>query len=204
VVALAGPVWAGEPPSDALGFIRDLGATNRAQRALDGDKSLAPLRLKVKVHDGVAEVSGQSPSDEAARRAVGKLYTVRGVVEVRARIALTRPAPAPAARSGTPDERQVVKSAKPVTNGGSDTAIPPPAPKPVPPAVTVSQVKQPTLRDRVETVRSSDTHFQGIFVEVRAGNLLVHPGEADPKFVNAFCQALEDGIPGVMAMRTSR
>jgi hypothetical protein len=73
------------PPQSALGLIRDLRLRILAQRMLEADRVLAPLKLKVEVHDAVAVVSGTIPSDEVGRDARGKLETIKGIVEVRSR-----------------------------------------------------------------------------------------------------------------------
>jgi hypothetical protein len=71
------------PPKSALGMIRDMRLRILAQHKLEADRVLAPLKLKVEVHNAVAVVSGTIPSDEVGRHAVGKLETVNGIQEVR-------------------------------------------------------------------------------------------------------------------------
>ena len=52
----------------------------QAKRAIESDRVLAALDLEVKVHNGVAKISGLVPSEEVGRQAV-RVAAVPGVQE---------------------------------------------------------------------------------------------------------------------------
>jgi hypothetical protein len=193
----------GRPPAAGLQMIRDLRLSVLAQREMKNDRVLKYLNLSVKVRNGVAEVSGKVQSEEIARYALGKVETVKGIVEARPRFQwmdgtmLVFGAPPPS------DHATIFQAAKPPARlapgatTGSETlkahSEPPrelpavdvspvptsdPPPRDDPPAVVVGtphRVAAPatSLADRVAEVRQSQTRFKLIPVDVKDDGTLI-------------------------------
>ncbi|MBY0231904.1 MAG: BON domain-containing protein, partial [Gemmataceae bacterium] len=71
------------PPDGPLAMLRDLRLTIQARRALQSDRVLSNLNLGVEVRGGVAVAWGPVPDDAAAQRAVSRLESLPGIVDVR-------------------------------------------------------------------------------------------------------------------------
>jgi hypothetical protein len=186
--------------------------TVMARRAFQHDRVLAPLNLGVKVRDGVATVWGPVPDAEVARQAVARLEAIHGIDEVHSELHL-RPREKPLLAElgiprGAPTRIQVAKPVERPTevgprvrevaaSGGRPgtlpelTAVPMPAAEQAPKraVVTARPVAIP-LHVAVERVRSSNSRFQSIPVEVRGTMVIVGRSGADGEDVTALAQAL--------------
>jgi hypothetical protein len=198
------------PPKSALGLIRDMRLTIQAQRLLKADRGLAPLKLKVEVRNGVAQLSGTVPSDGVGREAVGKLETIKGIEEVRSNFQY-RPAPLNPAATGThvevakPPEIDPLKTrpGEPAVVTGSEghkgRTDPPASPIPVKPRVAPAStvaIHPPSLAEQVARIRQMEARFQTISVDVQDSMLIVHRAGVSSADATALAEKLRR-IPGV-------
>jgi hypothetical protein len=186
------------PPQSALGLIRDMRLRILAQHKLEADRGLAPLKLKVEVHNSVAVVSGTIPSDDVGRDAIGKLETIKGIEEVRARfhrnasvlkpaevgthVEVAKPASANAARSEKGDDIVLGGPRTSAVKQGAEAGA--------------SAARPPSLAELVKRVRQSEGRFQGIVVDIQEGMLVVHRSGVASADATALAEKLRR-IPGV-------
>ena len=70
-------------------FTDDVAIQTRVKSSLIGDEEIKGLPINVEVVRGVVTLYGPIPSEYARSKAVGKVSSIRGVVEVRDRMTLT-------------------------------------------------------------------------------------------------------------------
>jgi hypothetical protein len=133
----------------AIGLIRDLRLSVQAERALKADRVLAPLNLRVKVRNGVAELSGSIPSDEVGRQAVAKVESVKGIEDVRPTFQYTKGAKPEVAEARPPDKRTVIQAAKPVAVPPAASEPPRPRPGGTAPLVSTGEGRKGRPNDEV-------------------------------------------------------
>jgi osmotically-inducible protein OsmY len=186
------------PPQSALGLIRDMRLRILAQRMLEADRVLAPLKLKVEVHSAVAVISGTIPSEEVGRDAIGKLETIKGIEEVRARFQRSASVLKPA-DVGMHVEVAKHASANAARNEkGEDTVLSGPRTSAVKQGATAGAGvgRPPSLTEQVAQARKSDGRFAAINVDVQDGMLVVHRSGVSSADATALAEKLRR-IPGV-------
>lgn len=200
------------PPKSALGLIRDMRLTIQAQRLLKADRVLAALKLKVVVHEGVAEVSGNVPSVEVGRDVVGKLEAIKGILEVHNNLqckpALVKPtvtgtrievANKPAADVDPPKARSREPAVVTGIEGYKSRPDQTPGPmgdRPRVAAASAVEVRPPSLAELVARVRQTEPRFQAISVDIQDSMLVVHRAGVSSADATALAQKLRR-IPGV-------
>jgi hypothetical protein len=204
----------------------DLTVTTRVRQALAKDSVLGSLNLFVKVHEGVATLSGPIPDAEVGQRAVKIVREVKGVYEVRNQFYLAPSKPAPLILIPlTADPPMQIESASPKAEVPiPSTGKEPPTPSdngvtlgaPIPltaegptrpvrqPATTVAGPMRPQaapapepLTDAIKRIRGTDERFRLILIEVRSdGAIWVFDDSRHGEAVTALAQAL-GRLPGV-------
>ncbi len=184
------------PPKSALGMLRDLRLRILAQRMLEADRALAPLKLKVEVHNAVAVVSGTIPSEDIGRDAKGKLETIKGIEDVRSRFQINASVLKPIEAGMHLEVARPAHSAR--NEKGEDVVLRSPQPAAVKQSASAgaSVARPPSLADQVARVRQSEGRFGAIAVDVQDGMLIVHRSGVSSADATALAEKLRR-IPGV-------
>jgi hypothetical protein len=184
------------PPKTALGMLRDLRLRILAQRMLEADRVLAPLKLKVEVHNAVAVVSGTIPSEDVGRDAKGKLETIKGIEDVRSSFQINASVLKPI-EAGM--HLEVARPARSARNEKGEDIVPrsPRAAEVKQSASAGAAVARPSsLADQVARIRQSEGRFGAIAVDIQDSMLIVHRSGVSSADATALAEKLRR-IPGV-------
>jgi hypothetical protein len=185
--------------------------TLQARRSIRLDSELNKLNLGVEVKNGVAHVWGPVPDGPTARRAVSRLETVVGIVDVRTdfhirkapvsemyasrKVEMPLPGGAAAPSDGVTRKEPAAPQAAPAPRPSAMAGAGGPAPPAERPSVTTVRREGPTLAERIARARKSDPRFADVAILVEGASITVFRG-GDDEAASLFAQKLGE-VPGV-------